>query len=383
MTVTSSKVDWFSIVHMSDVHFVEPTQDQNDMVNGFINFMEYVRTKKISVNAPLKLVCVDGDLTEKIISFNGSTWKHLFNAIVWLGRWCTEHGYILRLMRGTYSHDAEQMANVVPIYDALKLDLNYRYIDKIELEYIPELDLRILYLPDDLPYNNSDEILDVVHDKLRELNWDYVDYAHVHGFFDFTCPEVARSKQKIIYHAEQFSFVRKLVHAGHVHYYDTFENIVSNGNLDNLCFGEKGPKGLIVDVDKGDTVVATHIENPFACPYSTLTFCEVDTTEDIVGTIRAFLNGLKTTRLIHLQILLPDREKVQAVRKYVMLHYPHIRLKIGKVSVKAKDARVHGDTKYITASVPDNAPTPDTIDTYLVQVVDGLTHEDVRWALKE
>ena len=379
--MTSS--NWFSILHMSDIHLAEPTHDQQDMSEAFIRFLEYVRTEKIDPRGPLRMVSIDGDLTEKIISFNGNTWKHLFNTIVWLGRWCAEHGYLLRLMRGTYSHDAEQTAHVIPIFDALQLNLNYRYIDRIELEYIAELNLRILYLPDDLPYENSEAILDAVWTKMRELGWDYVDYAHVHGFFDFTCPEVARSKQKIIYHAEQFTFVRKLVHAGHVHYFDTFENIVSNGNTDNLCFGERGPKGVVLDLDKGDTVTATHIENPYTCPYSTLTFSEVDTTEDIVGTIRSFLKQLQTTRLIHLQVLLPDREKVQAVRKYVMLHYPHIRLKIGKISAKAKDARVTGDTKFVTSVIPDTAPTPDTIGTYLMQISDGLTQEEIDWALKE
>ena len=381
--MTSSEPSWFSIIHTSDIHLAEPTQDQKDMVHAAIDFLEYVRMTKVDPRAPLKLICIDGDLTEKIISFNGSTWKYVFNFLVWLGRWCSEHGFILRIMRGTYSHDAEQSAHSVTIFEALKLNFDYRYIDRIELEYIESLNLRILYLPDDLPYENSEAILEVVWDKMRELGWDYVDYAHVHGFFDFTCPEVARSKQKIIYHTEQFTFVKKLVHAGHVHYYDAVDNIVSNGNMDNLCFGERGPKGLVLDIDKGDVVEATHITNPYTCPYDTLTFSEVDTTEDIVATIRAFLTGLKTTRIIHLQVLLPDREKVQAVRKYVMLHYPHVRLKIGKVSLKAKDARISGETRLVSSMIPDTAPTPDTIGDYLVKVSEGLSLEEVTWALKE
>lgn len=376
----------FSIIHTSDIHLAEPSQDQEDMTIALLRFFTYVFEEKIPKEAPLRMVSVDGDLYEALVSLNGKVFKHIYRFEAAFLRMCAERNLIVRFMRGTFEHDHDQMQHLEEIQKSHQFTNDFRYIDKIELEYIEALDLRILYLPDNLPYASSDAILEVVQEKMIERGWDYVDYASIHGFFTFTCPEVAARSQKIIYRPDQFTFVRKFCHVGHVHKHAAQDNVISNGNLDRLCFGEEDTKGAVLVVDKGETATATFIENPYTSPYTTLSFEEDESTEDITGSITAFLNKLKTTRLIHIRILLADKEKHAAIKKFMALHFNHVRYVVQRDNRMKKQAQMMGamTTPIVVREKKGSAPTPDTIGHYLSDILkpNGITDDQIAWALK-
>ena len=378
---------WFSIMHLSDMHIAERSQDQDDMADAMVAFITDCIVNRIPKDAPLKAIDVDGDMLDHAIRLYQPAFKAFLKVLSFLIHVCAENDIVLRIMNGTWEHDHGQLRYVEDLRDVMSPDCNLRVIDRIELEYIPELDLRYLYIPDDMPYESSQEIVDVVLEKMRELGWDYVDYACVHGFFDFTVPPVARAAQKIIYSESQFPFVRKLINAGHVHLHQKNGKVISNGNVDFIRFGETGPKGAVLVIDKKDQGASSiFLENQFSAPYITLTYGDDKTTQEITDDITQAVSGIKTTRLIHLRVLIENKDIRTAIRTWLLDAFPHVLTKVGappRDSTKALEE--DNSAPYGGVELPP-MPTPETLADYVynrLSTKDGaVSQEEVTWALK-
>ena len=376
----------FSIMHLSDLHLAERSQDQDDMADGMIAFIDDCVTNRIPKDAPLRMISVDGDTLDHAIRLYQPAFRAFIRVLSYLIHTCTRLNIILRIMNGTWEHDHGQLRYVMDLKEAMAPDCNLRVIDRIELEYIPEIDRRILYVPDDMPYGSSQEIVEVVKEKLRELGWDYVDYACMHGFFDFTVPPVARAAQKIIYAESQFGFVRKLINAGHVHIHQRVGKVISNGNVDNTRFGETGPKGAVLVIDRSDgTVTSMHMVNQFAAPYITVSYDATKSTKDIMDDIAETLRRITTTRIIHLRVLIENKDLRAAIRVHLLTEYPHIRVRVG-APPKESSEDVSLDTEGYHALALPPMPTPDSLADFVynrISAKDGsILQDEVIWALQ-
>lgn len=355
------------------------------MAQGMLKFFEDILLRRIPKIVPVKAIFVDGDMLDHAIRLYQPSFKAFLDVLIYLFTYCATQKIPLRILNGTWEHDHGQLRYLPTLQAAIAPTCNLKVIDRIDLEYIPELDLRILYIPDDMPYNSSQEIIDVVVEKMRELGWDYVDYACIHGFFDFTVPPVARAAQKIIYEERQFPFVRKGINAGHVHIHQKVGKVISNGNVDNTRFGEVGPKGavLVVDDTEGGTS-SVYLENQFAAPYVTVTYGSEDTTSDITADIARVVSEIKTERIIHLRVLIENKDLRQAIRVYLADTYPHIRC---KVAAPPKDASSHVEEERVVfdLNLPP-MPTPETLAEYVYNRIaskeTGILQDDVTWALQ-
>ena len=377
----------FSIIHISDLHLAERSQDQEDMATAMIAFLDDVICNRIDADSPLKMICVDGDFLDHAIRLYQPSFKAFIMVLSYLIHTCANNDIVLRIMNGTWEHDHGQLRYVTDLKDTMAPDCKLKVIDKIELEHIPELNLRMLYIPDDMPYESSQDIIAVVKEKMQELGWDYVDYACVHGFFDFTVPPVARAAQKVIYEESQFSFVRKLINAGHVHLHQKVGRVISNGNVDFTRFGETGPKGAVLVRDQGeDGATSRFLVNQYAAPYVTLTYDESKTTQEITADITAAIKAIVTTRLIHLRVLIENKDIRTTIRTWLLDTYPHI---LSKVAAPPRDAsKTSGeDTTALCMGVTlPPMPTPDNLADYVyhrISAKDGaISQDEVTWALK-
>ncbi len=79
---------------------------------------------------------------------------------------------------------------------------------------------------------------------MRQQGISKVDYAIMHGQFEYQIPYLAKSPSS--HSSEEYlKIVDKLIFIGHIHTYSRNDRILAQGSLDRICHGEEGPKGHI------------------------------------------------------------------------------------------------------------------------------------------
>lgn len=184
------------------------------------------------------------------------------------------HGFMIRIVRGTFSHDRHQCKKfeAIQIREEQDRRIDVKYYDEIALEYIEKYDLRVLYLPDDLPFKRSEDVMNLVHEMLISANWDAVDLVLGHGYFEHVLPPNVPRIPPCTYNADQFKdLVKHWVIFGHVHTPSVYERIVYNGSFDRLAHGEEEAKGFMVfQRDENNVWKAKFIENESATKFVTI-----------------------------------------------------------------------------------------------------------------
>lgn len=240
---------------MSDLHLGHPSIDADTMIERYSDLI-FPKLKETDI------LLINGDLFDSALSLADSHTPDILIFLANLIDLCKKEKVVILTVRGTFSHDRDQIKVFYNLSQNKKMGNNSRYYDKISLDEV--CGKKFLFLPDDLPFKNSDEILDQVHKMLTEKKWDNVDYALAHGYFDFMVPAGVH-QPKITYRPEQFHFVKKLVNVGHVHTTRCVDNkgipILYNGSPERLRHGEEEDKGIYLVKEKSDNITITFIEN--------------------------------------------------------------------------------------------------------------------------
>lgn len=216
------------------------------------------------------LLNIGGDVWDTLLTFSNEA-NGIVAFIIDLLRECDKHVVVVRVLLGTYTHDRNQSTIFEVYHEKCHFKNDLRYINQVCLEEIPSLDVRILYLPDDLPYESSDACLEAVSEMMTSRGWDYVDYVFGHGYFDHMLPVHIPRKPKCTFRVLQFkSFVRRYVCMGHIHQCDFTENVFYNNSFDRLAHGEELPKGFMFVEDIGTSAKLRFIENVDATKFITI-----------------------------------------------------------------------------------------------------------------
>lgn len=361
MTIKLSQ-DVISILFSSDHHFGAPRMDQSEMAQAFAETI-------FPLLPEADILFLNGDFFDRLVVFDHHGFDPIYDTILELFQMCEIHGVILRVMQGTYTHDLGQLKRFNAFYRNHHLTFDFRFIDTITLEEIAckGRSLRVFYLPDDLPYKNSQDVVEVLEDQLRTVGWDWVDYGCIHGFFDFTFPKGISQDHRVVFRKEQFPFVRKVIDVGHVHQYREDCNVISNGSFDRLSYGDEDPKGCIRVFDHVDRYTAQFIENTHAAIYDTLTFKGSDDTTFIRETVLKHLASLTTKRKISIRFVVESNGQFEAIREWMREAYPDIRCDRKTVKDAEKEAGILAlaSSNLIAPSEARQAPTRRTIVSYI------------------
>jgi len=174
----------------------------------------------------------------------------------------------LRVLEGTGSHDYGQSKVLVTINESSGIDADLRYYPKLAYDTEEDLGISVLYIPDEL---NSDATVTwhQVRKLLDEFGVSKVDYAIMHGLFEFQLP--AHVVDMSAHLSERYeSIVNKHVLIGHHHTHRIEGKIVVPGSFDRLAHGEEGPKGSIWIKDYGKRTQVRFLENAGAKRYTTI-----------------------------------------------------------------------------------------------------------------
>lgn len=281
VSITTKTSNELGILNVSDQHTLHPRTPTRLTLRSMSDL--FCRPRWLAREVDLALFSGDffdgpGDLPDPNVIHTQS----------WISSWliqCRNADVILRVLEGTPSHDNGQSQMFEVLNEGIGADL--RYVSEISIEYIERLGIHVLYIPDE--QGTGDEVWTEVQRQLALHGLEKVDYAVMHGLFDFHLPaHVVDPKAHLRYRYE--SIVRRWVFIGHHHTHRIEGRIITPGSVQRNKHGEEEDKGavyvrdrLLKDPSRGDV---QFLRNKLAKEYRTF-HTQNKTTREVAAEITA------------------------------------------------------------------------------------------------
>lgn len=270
----------FRFISLGDIHF---GHHQTPAATIIRNLDRHCTNERVLRD--LDMVIITGDVFDRLMHSADDN-VHLVNRWITLFLFrCARLKVKVRIVEGTPSHDRLQSRFFVELKDNANIPVDLHYATTLSVEYIDDLDIHILYVPDKWRPDTT-ETLQEVRLLLKRHNLTQVDFAIMHGAFEYQLPAVVKepSHDSDVY----LELVRYFILIGHVHFPSQKERILAAGSYDRLHHGEEGPKGFYdVTVRDPDDYTITFMENPSAKRYITVDCRGMDTKQANVAVRKA------------------------------------------------------------------------------------------------
>lgn len=263
------------MIQTGDIHLVHGRTPTYNVIRT-LNFLFYENESMRDMD----IIVIAGDVWDSLTTMpNGDAQL----ARQWIRRFvedCATNDVILRVLEGTPDHDRAQSSEFI-LHDT---QCDVKHIEELCVEYIERLQLWFLWVPDEIRINHE-EIWKGVCEVMAEAKLDKVDFAVVHGGFDFHFPpgwDIPGHDTK-----RYSSIVRYAVLCNHIHKAAHRDKVWGPGSPDRLAHGEEHPKGYhrITIIPSDERMELQWIENPHAWTYKIINVSEMSL-EDIVHRAR-------------------------------------------------------------------------------------------------
>ena len=305
---------------ISDIHFGIKNSRKlyQELVEVFISYI-------LEIADQIDIIHINGDFFDKKINLNESASKlalAFFDEVV---RICSENNIKLRVIRGTLSHDNDQLENFYHYYTNVDLDIKIIKTAEMIEEYEG---VNYLYVPEEYVEDHREYYKDLKEQKpnivMGHGTWDFVAFSNQISeseSTDRTSPIFMYDEWK-----DDFDFAV----FGHIHTRQKYKNkIWYPGSFSRWAHGEEKRKGFLryeydTDTRKYDV---EFIENNKASEYKSLDITQLGTDindlaiEDIVALantaldsidkVRLELTGLSIDKLILVKKALADNDKIK------------------------------------------------------------------------
>lgn len=321
---------------ISDIHLGHNINKTDNIVNNLNKYFDtYSKEFK-----DLNMIIIAGDIFDKLLVNSGNDYITAVRWIVDLMLYCKRNNILLRILEGTPSHDWKQMKSLTSIIEKLNLDLDYKYVDTLHIEYIDKYKIYILYIPDEYKNKASDTYQDVL--KLMKKNkLTQVDIAVIHGNFNFQLPFQLESS-----HNEQdyLSIVKHYIHVGHVHTSKIYQRILAQGSFDRLAHNEEENKGgMLININTEDIKDDNYnfLVNNNAMIFKTIRF-QQETIDEIIKKLDTIIKKLPSRSNIRIMSEHEDflNKNIEDIKK----RYPNLNIKYERNKTKIKKKSLIDET---------------------------------------
>ena len=250
-------------------------------------------------NQDIKVMFLAGDVFDTLLKLNDPDLVDIKVFIKDLLTFCNIFKIKLRILEGTPSHDWKQSLLFITLADLLQLrDLDIKYIDTIHVEIIKDLNMSVLYIPDEIQ-PTTDKTLAIAKTVIANSGLDKVDIAIMHGQFDYQLPAHIK---KIPRHSsdEYLALVKKAIFIGHVHTFSMYKRIIAQGSFDRLSHNEEEKKGYVVANIRENDFDVFFVENENARKYITIDCSEMDL-DKLFITIKQTVSSIEPTSAIRIK----------------------------------------------------------------------------------
>lgn len=248
---------------LSDIHLGHRRNSTRGIVK---NLMRAIGDN--TKTAQFDIIFLAGDVFDSLLTLPNDDIYEIDCWIRHLLMICAKYNILLRVLEGTPSHDWKQSRRFIDINEMWNIGAPVRYIEDLEVEYIPEIDRHVLYIPDQHS-DSTDKTLEIARETMRAKGLIQVDLAIMHGQFDYQVPPQAHVPKHDS--AAYLEMVRELIFIGHDHHHTRYERIIAQGSFDRLAHNEEEAKGHVEATLLGDgTSQVTFVENTGAMKFITI-----------------------------------------------------------------------------------------------------------------
>lgn len=236
---------------ISDIHLGNKRNRTSDIIDNLGVFFDNYKPR-----SDLDIIFIAGDVFDRLLDFSTDDMSETMIWALQLLNYCHVNKIKLRILEGTPSHDWMQSNIFETVLKICKYDVDFKYMTTLCIEFIEDLGINVLYLPDE--WNISTDVtFEQIQSLLSENNLNHVDVAIMHGSFGYQLPNAAMKAPR---HNEEayLGIVKYFINIGHVHKFSNRGRILAQGSFDRLSYGEEEPKGGTL----------CRIRNDGSCEYS-------------------------------------------------------------------------------------------------------------------
>ncbi len=231
-----------NILVFSDVHLGHHKTKTDYIISNLRTVIHY-----LIENEKIDLVCIAGDLIDRRLWSDDIVLSSIIGYIYELMTICKNNNVSLRVMKGTPSHDWDQLKLFNLVYEKLNEKFDFAYYDDVIIEYNERLKKTILYIPDEWGMT-AEYTFNYVKKLMKDKNLSQIDLAFMHGMFDYqvaSLPNMPFSKS-VHKSSDYLSIIKYYIFIGHIHTFSTFERIIAEGSFDRLAHNEEEDKGCVL-----------------------------------------------------------------------------------------------------------------------------------------
>lgn len=289
-------MDKIRFVSISDIHLGHRRTTSPEIIKS----LRYC-FKENDIYNKIDLLVIAGDVFDRLLELNH---PHLFDIDQWIAEVlieCGKRNIVVIVLDGTKSHDRDQSERWITINHLLNDVCKLYYFNTVAINYIPELDIQVLSVPDD--WNIDSQItFEEVKQLLKDKSLSQVDLSIMHGQFEHQLPEVAQSS---VTHRNQdyLDITKHYILVGHIHKHSVYERILAQGSIDRLAHGEEEPKGFIygeIYPNNPNQDWFSFIMNPLAKKFITID-CKDKTLEESILFIKDSIKDLKDGEYVRIE----------------------------------------------------------------------------------
>lgn len=256
---------YLNLATISDIHLNHPRTKTNEIIAKLTKEFRYD-----DKTAELDVLVIAGDLFDSVMMHSEETAFAAQTFITYLLKLCRDLNIKLRVLEGTPSHDRNQSKHFVTINEAMDQKCDLKYVDILDIEYIEQYDINVLYIPDEW-HHDHEVIWNQVCAAMQTKGLSHVDFIVMHGMFDYQVP---RGLKLPHHNSDDYQAICKhLITIGHYHTQSRLGKILAQGSFDRLCHGQEEDKGYYrckVCLENPELTEVTFVVNQAAKVYKTL-----------------------------------------------------------------------------------------------------------------
>ena len=328
------------ILNISDIHLGHNKNHTKDIVNNLLTMI--LENMKL-IKKYVKLLVLTGDEFDRLLTMMNNDSRIIMSFFMKLAAICKANNIIIRCIEGTNSHSYGQMKIIETAVKNSNMDVDFVYYSDLAIEYIPSLDLNVLYIPDELNGNNAAKTLKQVKELLKSKHLEQVDIALMHGAFGYQLPATLESN-----HSEKdyLAIVKHFIFIGHVHKHSAFKKILAAGSPDRMAHGEEEDKGIVFAlINKSNPKLNSYkfLVNKYAKTFLTIKVIN-DDFKELITTASKILKSLRPDSHVKFEV----EEKNNVIKNNIIelkKMFPKINFTEDKITKEAITIFNHKITK--------------------------------------
>lgn len=233
-----------NLVNIGDLHLLHRLVSSASIIDNLDTvFTNPVETAKID------MICFTGDVFDGRGSLDHPAVPRIQEWIARVLKMAKKHNIMVRVLKGTPLHDWEQSQLWENINAIADIGADLKYVKTVSIEYIEQYGITMLYVPDEAN-PSTEKTLSQVRELMRAKGLDQVDFAMMHGQFDYQL-DVQLDKFKTHDSQAYLELVREIIMVGHVHTYSRYDRpdgrpgILAPGSFDRLSHNQEEAKGHV------------------------------------------------------------------------------------------------------------------------------------------